>query len=145
MNRHALYADYVAAHRTPGNKLTHAFGIPMIVVATTGLTRLIPFSLPLAGVNVDISLMLTAAVSLWALWFARLAAVPFCLILALVYVGSAMIPPAVLIALFGAGWALQLVGHAKFEKKRPSFTKNLVHLLVGPIFVYFALIGRRSL
>lgn len=37
--------------------------------------------------------------------------------------------------LFVAGWALQLLGHYKFEKKSPSFFKDPLYLLVGPVWV----------
>ncbi len=38
------------------------------------------------------------------------------------------------IAAFVAGWILQFVGHA-YEGKSPAFLTNLVHLLVGPLWV----------
>jgi uncharacterized membrane protein YGL010W len=36
---------------------------------------------------------------------------------------------------FGVGWVFQAVGHTVYEKNRPAFFKNLVHLLVGPLFL----------
>ena len=38
-------------------------------------------------------------------------------------------------ALFAGGWTLQLIGHYGFEKKDPSFFKDPLYLLVGPIWV----------
>jgi uncharacterized membrane protein YGL010W len=37
--------------------------------------------------------------------------------------------------LFVFGWACQLVGHQVFEKNRPAFSRDLVHLLVGPLWI----------
>ena len=39
------------------------------------------------------------------------------------------------LAAFVIGWIFQGVGHAVYEKRSPAFTKNLLHLLVGPIFL----------
>ncbi len=39
------------------------------------------------------------------------------------------------LAAFALGWTFQAIGHAVFEKNRPAFLKNLVHLLVGPLFL----------
>jgi uncharacterized membrane protein YGL010W len=38
-------------------------------------------------------------------------------------------------ALFATGWALQILGHAVFEKSKPSFFEDPFYLLVGPIWV----------
>ena len=37
--------------------------------------------------------------------------------------------------LFVAGWALQFLGHYKFEQKSPSFFRDPLYLLVGPVWV----------
>lgn len=37
--------------------------------------------------------------------------------------------------LFAAGWALQLLGHYRFENKSPSFFSDPRYLLVGPLWV----------
>ena len=42
-------------------------------------------------------------------------------------------PPAG-VALFAGGWLLQLVGHAVFEKRRPSFFEDPLYLLIGVIW-----------
>jgi uncharacterized membrane protein YGL010W len=33
------------------------------------------------------------------------------------------------------GWILQYLGHYVYEKKSPAFYRNLVHLLVGPLWI----------
>lgn len=81
--------EYKQSHTHPLNHLTHAIGIPMIVV-----------SLPLFFWNWP-----------WAL------------------------------ALFVMGWILQFIGHA-IEGKPPSFFKNPVYLIIGPIWWFKKITGR---
>ena len=33
------------------------------------------------------------------------------------------------------GWIFQGIGHGVYEKRSPAFTRNLVHLLIGPLFL----------
>jgi uncharacterized membrane protein YGL010W len=39
------------------------------------------------------------------------------------------------LAVFIVGWIFQGIGHTVYEKRSPAFLKNLLHLLVGPIFL----------
>ena len=48
------------------------------------------------------------------------------------------------IAGFVVGWILQGIGHAVFEKRSLAFAKNLVHLLIGPIFLLNEALGVRK-
>ena len=49
---------------------------------------------------------------------------------------------AVALTLFVLGWVFQFVGHYVYEKKSPAFARNLVHLLVGPLWILARVIGR---
>lgn len=83
MNENVSFMErYKRDHQHPMNKLTHTFGIPMIVI-----------SLPLFFWSWK-----------WALW------------------------------LFVIGWILQFIGHF-FEGNPPSFLKNPLFLLVGPLWM----------
>lgn len=42
--------------------------------------------------------------------------------------------PPVGLSMFGVGWTFQFVGHY-FEGKKPSFTKDLRYLAIGPVWV----------
>jgi len=44
------------------------------------------------------------------------------------------IAPPVGLGLFGTGWAFQFVGHV-FEGKKPSFTRDLKYLGIGPVWI----------
>jgi len=83
--------QYKRDHTHPMNKLTHAIGIPMIVV-----------SLPLFFFSWQ-----------WAL------------------------------GLFVVGWIFQFIGHF-FEGNPPSFLKNPIFLLVGPIWIAKRFVGYLS-
>ena len=39
------------------------------------------------------------------------------------------------ITLFVAGWIFQFIGHGVYEKRQPAFFRNLVHLLIGPLWI----------
>ncbi|PWK13921.1 Mpo1-like protein [Tumebacillus permanentifrigoris] len=88
MENLSFLEKYKQDHTHRMNKITHAFGIPMIVV-----------SLPLVFWDWK-----------WAL------------------------------ALFVVGWILQFIGHA-FEGNAPSFFRNPVYLLVGPMWIVKRVVG----
>ena len=33
------------------------------------------------------------------------------------------------------GWALQIVGHSVFERRRPALLDNPIHMLISPMFI----------
>jgi uncharacterized membrane protein YGL010W len=47
----------------------------------------------------------------------------------------AVVNPPLAGGLFVGGWALQFIGHAVFEKTKPSFFADPYYLLVGPVWV----------
>jgi hypothetical protein len=50
-------------------------------------------------------------------------------------VPTAFVNPPLAGGLFVGGWALQFIGHAVFEKSKPSFFADPYYLLVGPVWV----------
>ncbi len=138
----ALLTDYGAYHRTRGNLVCHAFGITLIVFGVLALLLRIP--LGFRG--------WTAAEALIAgsfLFYATLSA-PLALTMAaeaaaLDLAARAVGDWRVGLAAFVAGWIFQGIGHARYEKNSPAFFKNLVHLLVGPIFLWNELLRVRRI
>lgn len=129
-----IFADYAAYHRTTGNKWCHRVGIPLIMFSLIGL---------LARVNLvrtddfrlDAALVLVFAASIW--YFAadwRFGAIMLAVSLAM-WAAAWMVSWWTHLALFVAGWILQFVGHGVFEKRKPAFFRNFVHLLVGPLWI----------
>jgi uncharacterized membrane protein YGL010W len=52
----------------------------------------------------------------------------------------ALLRPLAGAALFAGGWALQFIGHYGAEKKDPSFFRDPLYLLVGPVWVSIELL-----
>jgi uncharacterized membrane protein YGL010W len=51
------------------------------------------------------------------------------------YVAGAAMPLWLNVALFVLGWIFQFIGHSVYEKRQPAFFRNVVHLLVGPLWI----------
>jgi uncharacterized membrane protein YGL010W len=137
---------YLRYHRHPKNKLTHFFGVPLIMFSLFVLLGLV--RLPLGEVSVSAASVLAIAVLAYYFRLDAVLAVAMTLFTAVLLVAanrvSALGMPTAL-AVFGvtfvAGWILQLVGHA-FEGKRPALVDNFFQVLIAPIFlmaeVFFA-------
>jgi len=138
----ALLTDYASHHRARGNLVCHSIGIPLIVFGSFSFLELL--RLPLPG--------WTAAEALIAAAFLFYATLDFPLAVAM------LLPMVVLdlaaraagnwrvgLAAFVVGWIFQGIGHARYEKNRPAFLRNLLHLLIGPLFLVNELVRLRPL
>lgn len=129
-----LFADYASYHRTSGNKLFHRLGIPMIMLSLIGMLVRVPV-LEVNGVRVDGAMVLIAAAMVYYLiveW--RLALAMLAVSIGFYFLGAAM-PMWLNVALFILGWIFQGIGHSVYEKRKPAFMRNFVHLLVGPLWI----------
>jgi uncharacterized membrane protein YGL010W len=129
-----LFADYASYHRTKGNKNYHRAGIPLIMLTLIGmLVRVKLFDA--GGVRVDVAMVLIALSTLYSLaveW--RLAIAMLAVSIVFYFAGAAM-PLWLNVSLFILGWIFQFIGHSVYEKKKPAFMRNFVHLLVGPLWI----------
>lgn len=147
-----IYASY---HRDERNCLTHMFGIPIIFFAV-----ILPLSLwqvNLFGLltNAATVLVIPAVIAWLLLDFTiglAIAGIVALLVWAATLVVSHVTPTVVLLVaagLFVVGWALQIVGHARFEHRKPALLDNPMHMLIGPMFIvakmFLALGFRRDL
>ena len=132
----AFYSSY---HRDPRNRLTHFFGVPVIVYA---ILILMSFGrIPLGGLEISfaaifVGVMLVYYLSLdWVLGLTMAAIfVPMCWaaqVTAALSLGTAL---TIFGVTFVGGWVVQLIGH-KFEGNRPALLDNLFQTLVSPIFL----------
>jgi uncharacterized membrane protein YGL010W len=133
--------EYGNFHQTAGNRACHWVGIPLIVLSLFGLLA----RLPIASVG-DVQWTAAEVVIVGALaYYARLdlglAALMVPLVIALDAVGR-WLPPGVDGALLAVGWVFQFVGHAVYEKRSPAFFGDLIHLLIGPLFLLAKAVGR---
>ena len=135
------FADYAAFHRTAGNKACHAFGIPIIVLASLALLARVPL-IPIGEFTVTLAELLIAVfvgyyLTLdWALAGLMLAGY------AMLDAAGRFIPPWPALGLFVFGWILQGVGHWVYEKNSPAFFRNFVHLAVGQLWILAKAVGR---
>ena len=138
----ALLDDYGSYHRTRGNLVCHAFGITLIVYGILALLRLVP----LGATGWTAAEILVAASFLFYLPLS----VPLALTMTFETVAFDLLARAVAdwrvgLAAFLLGWVFQGIGHALYEKNSPAFFKNLVHLLVGPLFLLNELLHIRRI
>jgi uncharacterized membrane protein YGL010W len=138
MNPRALepLARYRSFHLDPVNLRLHLVGVPAIVWSLLVLLALLPVA---AGVTAAHAL--TAVVALWYLWLAPgvlgglAAGAMLALLLLAVPVAARPGGGLVALAVFVAGWVVQFVGHARYERAKPAFLTDLRQLFVAPIFV----------
>ena len=121
------------------NVLTHALGIPLIVLALEVL--LARPALPLAGVALTPAIVASAAAAVWYLWLDLKMGLLMTGLLALfVAVGSQIAQLStgawlgLGLGLFLVGWVLQFLGH-HYEGRKPAFVDDVRSFLVGPLFM----------
>ena len=140
-------AFYQRYHRHPKNRLTHFFGVPIIVYSL-----LVPMSLArfaVGGFELSLAHVFVAAVLLYYVALDVALAVATALVVALLLSaadvtagqGAAVAWTAFAIA-FAGGWALQLLGH-RIEGRRPALVDNFFQVFIAPVFLmaelFFAL------
>ena len=124
-------SDYALYHQTRGNKVCHFIGIPLIMFSLMALLR--PLTILPAFTAAEVLILLT---------FAYYLTLDLRLAIGMLFISSVLDLAAWkiadlrigLIALI-VGWIFQGIGHAVYEKRSPAFTRNLVHLLIGPLFL----------
>ena len=131
-----LLAEYGAYHRDRRNLICHEIGIPLIVLGIVALLRQVHVWVPFLSTTLAGALLLMLTLY-YAAAFLRenTAAVVIATVgLAVIYVVSAYVTWPFAIGAFVVGWIFQFIGHA-YEGKSPAFLTNLLHLLVGPLWV----------
>jgi uncharacterized membrane protein YGL010W len=133
-----VYAGY---HRDERNRVTHIFGIPMIF-----LVIFLPLSLwpmTVLGIPANAAMVLAIpAVIVWILLDVTIGLAILAAIIPLLLIAAGIASRVssigvwlVAAVLFIIGWALQIVGHTRFEHRKPALLDNPMHLLIGPMFM----------
>jgi uncharacterized membrane protein YGL010W len=146
----AYYAD---AHRDHVNSVMHIIGNPLLFVAVVLPLCLLPVSV--FGVQISAApLLVIPALLLWIAWdvaigLALVITSIFLLFAAAAIVGRVSVPWVWIIAvgLFVVGWALQILGHQVFERRRPTLLDNPVQMLISPMYIFaklFIALGFRA-
>ena len=138
------FKDYDAYHKTYGNKVTHIFGISILVITVLGLlshVTLFQWDLP---IKASLALVVWVIGNLFYLKLHFKLGLTMIVSTGIFMAAGSMLPVPVLWILFVLGWIFQYIGHYVYEKKSPAFYKNLVHLMIGPAYIqnYFLKIVR---
>jgi len=134
---HPLLNDYARYHRDPRNRIMHEIGIPLIVLGIASLMRLAHIGL------LDLALVAVLATSIYYIRLVGTLAIPAIWGLFAIYVASLFVSWPWALAAFFIGWVFQFIGHA-YEGKSPAFLTNLVHLLIGPLWIGVILTHREA-
>lgn len=139
----SYFEDYASHHATRGNLICHEIAVPVITIAVFGLLARVPLGAlePIGIFRLDAAVLLLAAAVLWYLLLDWKLALPFGMFAFGLYLLGRSIAPSVLWTAFVAGWVLQFVGHYRFEKRSPAFYRNVLHLLIGPLWLFARITG----
>jgi uncharacterized membrane protein YGL010W len=129
------FREYSQYHQTPQNRMTHFFGIPMIMISIIGLLDYVSLFKIIPNVQITLSMIIITLVDIFYLKLNQKLGLIMTFITIFMYFISLYMTPMLLVLFFIFGWALQLYGHKSFEKKAPAFLDNLIHLLIGPLFI----------
>ena len=137
------FKDYHSFHTTRGNQICHMIGLTMITVSALGLLSHLVVGSAGDGsfFRWDGGTMIILAGSLWYLVLDWKIALPFSLVLIGLYFLGRATPLSPLWTLQIVGWIFQFIGHFYYEKKSPAFLSNIVHVLIGPLWIFSKLIG----
>ena len=136
-----LLSDYAYYHQTRGNVLCHAIGIPLITYSIIALLLLLPLKNSVTATEV-----LIGASFIYYLTLDYRLAIGMLLLAGLFDVLARQIHQTpIALAALAAGWIFQAIGHTVYEKNSPAFFRNLIHLLIGPIFLLNELFHFRSI
>ncbi|MEA2786234.1 MAG: hypothetical protein QOF71_2338 [Candidatus Eremiobacteraeota bacterium] len=128
-----LFDEYGGYHRDRRNLVCHEIGIPLIVLGIIALLRAVTFG----GSNFSLAAIAIVATSVYYLSLGRevrsAAGVAIAGMIVFYFIAAYLSWPYAAGA-FVAGWIFQFIGHA-YEGKSPAFLTNLLHLLVGPLWV----------
>lgn len=135
----SLLAEYGDSHRNKTNVIIHKICVPLIVFSVIGLLWAIPVPEIMLEKSVNwatIVTVLTLAYYLSLSFPYFIAMIP--VIGAMYYLTSVLAQTPYLLTvsatIFAISWVFQFIGH-KYEGKKPSFLKDLLFLLIGPLWV----------
>lgn len=143
---------YLRYHRNPKNRLTHFFGVPLIMFSLFVLLGLV--RLQIGEVSITAASVLAIAVLAYYFRLDAVLAVAMTLFTAVLLIAANRVCTlgttaalSVFAVTFVGGWILQLVGHA-FEGRKPALADNFFQVLIAPIFLmaelFFALGYKRE-
>jgi uncharacterized membrane protein YGL010W len=134
MQIRTAFDDYAEHHQTKGNKWFHRMGIPMIVLSALGMLARVRVG-TVSGWAIDVAVVLIAIATVYYLTLEWRLAIAMLVVLIAFYLIGRWLPMSVNVSLFILGWIFQFIGHIVYEHRQPAFFKNLVHLMIGPLWI----------
>ena len=125
--------EYAESHRHPTNKSIHNIAVPLIMWSLLGFLH----TFAINGSDFRLSYVLIIASLLYYASFKRpLVLISMGLVTAVMVASFSFVLELRIVSLvvFFLSWAAQFYGH-KLEGKKPSFFKDLLFLLIGPVWV----------
>lgn len=148
------FAEYAVSHQNETNTKIHFICVPAIFfsiigilmsIPTTFLTNIIPIDAPIFinwAFLISIPIMFFYARLSFRIFLEMLAFTLLCIV-GNYYLDQFAPLLFTSIGIFIIAWAGQFYGH-KIEGKKPSFFKDLQFLLIGPIWVFEKMLGRKA-
>jgi uncharacterized membrane protein YGL010W len=130
----AAFADYASFHQTKGNKWLHRAGIPLIMLTALGMLARVRVA-KIGGFRIDAAIVLIAAAVIYYVALEWRLAIAMLIVSIAFYLIGARLPMWINVSLFILGWIFQFIGHSVYEHKQPAFFRNVVHLLIGPLWI----------
>ena len=134
------FAEYAADHRHPTNRLTHKVAIPAILFHIFAMLAYVPVA-EVGGFPLTLGLLAWLGASIFWVRFLPKSGLILALVSLPAAIWGALVPFPALVVLAVVAWVIQLAGHSVWEKNRPSFLRNLVQSLIGPLFFSAVLTG----
>lgn len=148
------FAEYAVSHQNETNTKIHFICVPAIYFSIIGLfmsidasilNSIIPFNAP---IFVNWAFLISLPIMFFYLRLSFRIFIEMFVFTMLCIVGNYFLGQYVNLlfasfAIFIVAWAGQFYGH-KIEGKKPSFFKDLQFLLIGPIWVFEKMLGRKA-
>lgn len=131
----AYFTEYEVSHRSRGNHACHFIGIPLIIMGAFGLLNRVSFFTLPTGAELTLGLVAYMVLNYFYVIGHRWLGLAMAITTGVLFIVGALLPWQANVAALVVGWALQFIGHFVFEKARPSFFKNFIHVFVGPIYM----------
>jgi uncharacterized membrane protein YGL010W len=129
-----LFAEYGAFHKDKRNIACHEIGIPLIVLSLFALLELVRVG------PIDAAIAVAVLVLIYYVRLSPPLAVAALFAFALFYWVARFVSWPLAVGAFMIGWMLQFIGH-RFEGRNPAFMTNIVHLLIGPLWICWIVAG----
>jgi len=133
----SMLSEYSESHQNRTNQIIHKICVPAIMISLLGLLWLIPA--PEMGYLVNWATIFCALCLLYYVllsfkYFLFMLPATALMIYSLKFIDETGYLLSFSVITFVLSWVLQVWGH-KIEGKKPSFIKDLLFLLIGPLWV----------